>query len=94
MDLTFHAGWQWFDTSPQRVDTDPLLREPAHGQLDASITLAGQNGKWSLQLFGKNLTNDFYYAGLVNVDNVISRVSGYLNRDYTRYGGLNLHVGF
>lgn len=94
MDLTFRVGWQWFGSSPQRLDTDPLLNEPSHGLLDASVTLAGQNGKWSIQAFGKNLTNDFYYAGLVNVDNTISRVSGYLNRDYQRYGGLKLRVGF
>jgi iron complex outermembrane receptor protein len=94
MDLTFRVGYQWYASSPQRLDTDPMMREPSHGLLDASITLAGQNGKWSIQAFGKNLTNDFYYAGLVNVDNTISRVSGWVNRDYRRYGGLKLRVGF
>lgn len=94
MDLTIRVGWNWFDSSPQRVDTDPLLREPSHGLLDASVTLAHRTGKWSLQAFGKNLTNDFYYGSLVNVDNTISRVSGYVNRDYKRYGGLKLTVGF
>jgi iron complex outermembrane receptor protein len=94
LDLTLHVGYDWFSSSPQRVDTDPLLREPSHGLLDASVTLARHTGKWALQVFGKNLTNDFYYGSLVNVDNTISRVSGYLNRDYKRYIGLKFTVGF
>ena len=94
LNLTFRVNWQWFDSSPQRLDTDPLIREPSHGLLDASVTLASQRGKWSLQAFGRNLTNDFYYVSLVNVDNTISRVSGYVGRDYKRYGGLKLRVGF
>jgi iron complex outermembrane receptor protein len=92
--VTINVGWQWFDDSPQRVDTDPLLVEPSRGLLDASITIADDDKRWSLQIYGKNLTNNFYYGGRVNVDNTISRVSGYVNRDYKRYGGMKLTYSF
>ncbi|MFC0303439.1 TonB-dependent receptor [Rhizorhabdus histidinilytica] len=92
--VTINIGWQWFDDSPQRVDTDPLLVEPSRGMLDASITIADDDQRWSLQIYGKNLTNNFYYGGRVNVDNTISRVSGYVFRDYKRYGGMKLTYNF
>lgn len=92
--VTINVGWQWFDNSPQRVDTDPLLNEPSRGMLDAAITIADDDQRWSLQIYGKNLTNNFYYGGRVNVDNTISRVSGYVFRDYKRYGGMKLTYNF
>jgi iron complex outermembrane receptor protein len=92
VNMVARVGWNWSDSSPQRVGDDPLLREPSHGLLDASLTIASDNQRWSVQIFGKNLTNQSYYNGRVEINAIVARVAGYIPRDYKRYGGLRLTI--
>lgn len=94
LNITGRVGFDWYDDTPMRVGRDPLTREPSRGMLDASLTLASDNERWEFQIYGKNLTNEFYYTTLFEVDNVISRLAGALPRDYRRYGGVRLKVKF
>ena len=94
VNLVARVGWNWASSSPQRVGDDPLLREPSHGLLDASLTIAADNQRWSLQIYGKNLANEHYYNGRVELNTIVSRVAAYVGRDYKRYGGARLTFNF
>jgi iron complex outermembrane receptor protein len=61
--------------------------------LNAGVGFRGSDGKWAVQFFGKNLTNQFFYADLNNVA-VIGRPIGYLTRDFQRYGGVRLTYNY
>jgi iron complex outermembrane receptor protein len=76
------------------LNVDPLTREPSHGSLDATIGLTGRENRWQLLLYGRNLTNDIWYARLSAADNFIGRLFGSFTRDIERYGGIQLKVNF
>ena len=92
--ITAHVGFNYFSKTRYQVAPDPLAVQPGYGLLDASLSLDGRSNRWQLQFFGKNLTNKLHYAYLSNVDNTISRISGFLPRDYKRYGGVRLKYNF
>jgi iron complex outermembrane receptor protein len=57
--------------------------------LNADIGLKGKDDRWEVQLFGKNLTDEFYYGQLYSVS-IIARPYGFLPRDFHRYVGLKI----
>lgn len=86
-----HTDFVWSDAVQYSLDNDPLTREPGHGLLNASVGVRG--GNWEVQLFGKNLTNRFYYSNLGDLA-ILGAPLGNLSRDYKRYGGLRLVVHY
>lgn len=92
--LTFRASYAYFSKTNYQPSSDPLLRRPSHGLLDASVSFTDDDGRWELQFFGKNLTDELYYVQISNVDNVISRLHGNVPRDYKAYGGVRATFNF
>ena len=93
-ELKARVGWSWYDSTPQLLGIDPVTREGSHGLLDASLTFADHNGRWSLQIYGKNLTDEFFFAYRSNADNFLGRGYGWLSRDYQRTSGVRLTYNF
>jgi iron complex outermembrane receptor protein len=88
--LTFGADYTWRSSIQYQLFEDPLSREPSTGLLDAQIGIRSDDDRWSAMLFGKNLTNNFYYSNLNIADFVIGRSFGNLPRDFRRYGGIRV----
>jgi iron complex outermembrane recepter protein len=76
-----------------QLGDDPKTREPSHSFVDASLDFASASG-WSVVLYGKNLTNEFYYDDLNHVDGFIGQSFGRIARDSRRYGGLTIKRAF
>ena len=70
------------------------MREGGHGSLDATLGLNGRDDRWQLLIYGKNLTNDVFYAYKFSANGFLTRVSANLTRDYKRYGGVMLRAKF
>jgi iron complex outermembrane receptor protein len=89
--LTYFAliSMTWTSSIQYALGDDPLAREPSHGMLNANFGLKGPKDRWEVQLFGKNLTNQFYYSSRLDIP-VIGTPLGWLSRDYKRYGGVNV----
>ena len=45
---------------------NPFSRQGSYGVLDAGIRFAAEDDNWQLAVIGKNLTNRFYVAGVVD----------------------------
>jgi iron complex outermembrane recepter protein len=86
-------SWTWTDSVQYQLGDDPLTREPSHGMLNATLGLKGSGDRWDLQLFGKNLTNKFYYSNLLDVA-ILGQPIGFLSRDFRAYGGVRLTYHF
>jgi len=58
--LQLLAGINLHYSADQEVtlDQNPLLAQPANTKLNARLEVAHQDGRWSLALLGKNLTNE------------------------------------
>lgn len=92
--MEMRVAFAWYDDTPQLVGIDPLTQESSRGMLDASITLTDDNERWALQVFGRNLTDDFYFVARSNANNFVGRGYGTLSRDFKRYGGVKLTYSF
>lgn len=93
LELSAQANWTWNSSIQYSLGDEPLTREPGHGMLNASLALKGPDDKWELQVFGKNLTNDFYYNSLFTAG-IIGSTFGFLPRDYHRYLGIKAITRF
>jgi iron complex outermembrane receptor protein len=85
--------WTWNSAVYYELGQDPISREPSHGLLNASVGFKGEQDRWEIQLFAKNLTNKLFYSYMNDVG-VIGRPIGYLSRDFQRYGGVRLTYRF
>ncbi|WP_070153717.1 TonB-dependent receptor [Sphingobium phenoxybenzoativorans] len=88
--VSLRVAYNWRSSIQYQLQQDPLTRHPSYGILDASIGVGDLNDRWSLTLFGKNLTDKFYYSNLNTADFFIGQQFGNFGRDYRRYGGLRL----
>jgi iron complex outermembrane recepter protein len=84
------VNYTWAGSIGYILGNDPLNREPSHGSLSANIGLRGD--RWEVQVFGKNLTNEFYYTYVRTVA-VAGQLSS-VGRDFERYGGIRVTARF
>ncbi len=92
--MALNVNWIWTGKTFYTADADPLTGEPAYGLLSATATFTSDDGKVEFQVFGRNLTNEFYYGARGAANTLIARVFGYLSRDYTTYGGASIKYKF
>jgi iron complex outermembrane receptor protein len=90
---SLQVDWSWNSKIYYELGADPISLEPSHGMLNASVTFRGADDRWAVQVFGKNLTNELFFASLSDVA-LDGRPFGYLTRDYQRYGGVRLTLRY
>jgi iron complex outermembrane receptor protein len=92
---TLNVTWSWEGERPlDQPDRDPLNVEPSHGFLSASYRIVPEGGRWELMIYGRNLTNEFYYNGGTQVDSIIGRAVRFIPRDYKAFGGMTVKVRY
>jgi iron complex outermembrane receptor protein len=57
---TFSINYAYSDSIV--INADNLVRQPAFGLLNGSLTWTSQNGKWDARLWGKNLADAHSYT--------------------------------
>jgi iron complex outermembrane receptor protein len=60
--LTLRGDYSWRDDMYKDAINTPEIKQPAHGLLFAAAEFAGNDARWSLTLFGDNLTDERYIA--------------------------------
>ncbi len=89
----FQASWTWQSRIQYQLDQNPLAIQPGRGSLNASLGFTTANRRWDFLVFGKNITNKFYYSSLLSIATLANRF-GTLNRDYQGYGGVTVKYHF
>lgn len=84
VDYSWRSSIQW------NVLGSPDGIEPAYGLLGASIGLRGQHDRFTVKLFGKNLTNQFHTSGIV----VDTQITQFLPPDYRGVIGIDATFKF
>jgi iron complex outermembrane receptor protein len=92
--LGLRVGYTWRSATQFTLYSDPLTSQPSYGLLDASVTLSEQDDKWQVSVFGKNLTDKFFYSNLNTADFFIGRSFGNVGRDARRYFGMRLSYNY
>ena len=62
--LTFSVNYSW--QSDMFWATDNIAKEPAYGLIDARIALAPSDAKWSVALYGKNVSNELFRVNIIS----------------------------
>ena len=94
-DLTENLGLQvavngrYQSKSHADLSGDPLFLIPDYGLLNASIGVHSLNDRWEVSLWGRNLTDEYYYPAISNNSNLIVRFPG-----ATRTYGASLSVKY
>jgi outer membrane receptor protein involved in Fe transport len=81
-EISEHLGIQaalngrWQDESHADLEGNPLFVIPAYGLLNASVGVHSLNDNWSVQLWGRNLTDEYYYPAVSSNANTVVRFPG------------------
>lgn len=98
--LSFFANvnYNWQDEVVFNLFGDPATRQGSYGIFNGSIGLKeSENEKWKVTAFVNNLFDQEYSAGIANNANLFGgNVVLYqqLARNYSRYGGIRIKLGF
>ena len=79
------------------IDQTPLARQPPYGLWDAGLILSTKDARYTLGLYGKNLTDQYYTTFVTPFGNGVSPGSYtrlQVPRDAQRYVGARLTAGF
>lgn len=88
------AGYTHTSSIIYSIDANPLAREPGYGSLNASAGFTTADKHWDFQIYGKNLTDEFYYVNILNIPSTIGVRVGQVGRDYKPYGGVKVRYHF
>lgn len=88
--MGLRVGYNWKSNIQYTLFHDPLTLAPKRGDLDASISIGADDDSWQFTIFGRNLTDSFYFSGL-NTVSIIGDQSGQVPRDFHRYVGIKLN---
>lgn len=89
------ANYRWRSEANVSSNGDPSLVQKAFGILDLSAGFIAADEAWTLSVFVKNVTDQFYIQGAdVNGPDVGGVALHYLPRDYERFFGTSLNYRF
>ncbi|ATQ41013.1 TonB-dependent receptor [Caulobacter mirabilis] len=58
------------------LEGNPLYRIPAYGLLNGSVGITAANGRWEATLWGRNLTDEYYWTAVASNANTVVRFPG------------------
>ncbi|MEQ1784112.1 MAG: TonB-dependent receptor, partial [Hyphomonadaceae bacterium] len=74
MQLALNARWQ--DDSAADLGDSPSYVIDAYGLVNASAGIHDLNGKWAFSLWGRNITDEYYWTSVASNANVVVRFPG------------------
>ncbi len=90
-DLGVNAAlnYRWQSESASDLSEGPLFEMDAYGTLNGSVGLYALDGRWKLSLWGRNLTDEYYWTSVSSNANLVVRFAG-----KPRTIGLNLSIAY
>lgn len=70
-------------------DSDPLFDIDAYTLVDARLGVTSADGRWRFSVWGRNLTDEYYWHSVIRVQDSVVRVAG-----QPRTYGISLGVEF
>lgn len=68
--VTYHSS------SPGTFGNTPAFTLPAYTLLDARLGLESADGRWSGQIWGRNITNEYYYNNVTHLTDYVAKIAG------------------
>ncbi|GAB3101834.1 TonB-dependent receptor [Aestuariicella hydrocarbonica] len=96
LNLFAQVSYTWQDDTSLTLDYDPALTQESYGLTDVSLGIEDQAGYWSVMLFGKNITDE-YFASSLSASNGYAgqgRVQSRTTRGAQAYWGVTAKYNF
>ncbi len=76
LDLNAALNGRWQDKSYADLEGNPLFVIDGYGLLNASLGIGAPDKGWDLSIWGRNLTNEYYWSAVSSNANVVVRFPG------------------
>ncbi|MAT50851.1 MAG: hypothetical protein CMK32_06685 [Porticoccaceae bacterium] len=93
-DTFVQVSYVWQDEVQFKLDSDPLTEMDAYGLMDVVFGIEDKAGKYQITVFGKNVTDEDFYAGLEVAEGVIGRQFARVSRAAQSYYGIKARYNF
>lgn len=88
------ANYVWQDSIQFTLDQDDLARQDSYGVLDLTFGLVDKAGRYEVQVYGKNVTDEFYVADAFEAFGALGRRVIRVPRAAQAYWGVRLKLNF
>jgi iron complex outermembrane receptor protein len=93
-DFFGNLNYVWQDDIQFTLDQDDLSSQDAYGVLDLTLGIVDKDGRYELQVYGKNITDEFYVADSFEAFGALGRQVIRVPRSAQAYWGARLKVNF
>jgi len=76
LELNAALNGRWQDKSYADLEGNPLFVIDSYGVLNASIGIGSPGKGWDLSVWGRNITNEYYWSSVASNANVVVRFPG------------------
>lgn len=93
-DLFGNINYVWQDDIQFTLNQDDLATQDSYGQLDLTLGLIDKAGRYEIQVYGKNITDEFYVADAFEAFGALGRQVIRVPRAAQAYWGVRLKINF
>ena len=93
-DFFGNLNYSYTDDTQFGLSQDDLATQDSYGVLNLTIGIADKEGRYEVQLYGKNITDEFYVSDAFEAFGALGRKVIRVNRDATDYWGVRFKYNF
>jgi iron complex outermembrane receptor protein len=93
-DLYGNINYVWQDNIQFTLNQDDLATQESYGQLDLTLGLIDKAGRYEIQVYGKNITDEFYVGDAFEAFGALGRQVVRVPRGAQAYWGVRLKINF
>ena len=93
-DFFGNLNYVWQDDIQFTLNQDDLMNQESYGVWDLTLGLADKDGRYELQVYGKNLTNEFYVSDMFEAFGALGRQVIRVPRGAQTYWGARFKINF
>ena len=93
-DFFGNLNYSYQDDTQFGLSQDDLATQDSYGVLNLTVGIADKEGRYEVQLYGKNITDEFYVSDAFEAFGALGRRVIRVNRDATDYWGIRFKYNF
>ena len=93
-DFFGNLNYSYQDDTAYGLSQDDLAAQDSYGILDLTVGIVDKEGRYEVQLYGKNITDEFYVADAFEAFGALGRRVIRVNRNATDYWGIRFKYNF
>jgi len=93
-DVFGNLNYVWQDDIQFTLNQDDLATQESYGLLNLTLGIVDKNGRYEVQVYGKNITDEFFVADSFEAFGALGRQVIRVPRSAQAYWGAKLKINF